>query len=705
MAVNEIKKIRKRDGQIVPFTQDKVTNAIFKAAVAVGGEDKNIARGLSEKVMEILRHDLKPHEVPTVEGIQDVVEKVLIDEGHAQTAKAFIIYRQKHRDLREMKKVLVEVEDDVGLSINALKVLEKRYLRKNDQGEIIETPRALFHRVADNIAEADKLYDKNADLKKTADEFFEFMISLDFMPNSPTLMNAGTKLQQLAACYVLPIEDNMECIFESVKNTALIHQSGGGTGFSFSQIRPKGDLVKSTGGIASGPISFMTVFDAATETIKQGGKRRGANMGILNIDHPDILNFIVAKEKEHMLNNFNLSVGITEKFMKAVKANADYELLNPRDGEVRSKLNAKEVFDLIASLAWKNGEPGIIFLDRLNKDNPTPHIGKIESTNPCGEQPLLPYESCNLGSINLGNVIVEGKVDFEHLKKAVWISVHFLDNVIDMCKYPLDKIDQMVKANRKIGLGVMGWADMLTKLSIPYNSEKALKKAEELMKFISDEAKNASLELAKKRGVFSNFKGSTYDTGKSEDRVRNSTRITIAPTGTISIIANCSSGIEPLFAISYIRNVMDNVEMLEVNPEFKRVAKDQLFYSDALMKKIASTGSVQNIEQVPDDVKKVFATAHSITPEWHIRMQGAFQKYTDNAVSKTVNFPHDATIEDVRKVYELAYELGCKGVTVYRDMSRKGQVLRVAKEDGKTEETEELKVDLEYSGGCPECER
>ncbi|MFH1751922.1 MAG: ribonucleotide reductase N-terminal alpha domain-containing protein [archaeon] len=839
-----VKKIRKRDGRIVDFDTNKVAEAIFRAAQSVGGSDKELAKDLAVNVTEKVNEKFPGRKIPGVEEIQDLVEKVLMDEGHSKTAKSYILYRDRRSREREAKRIL-GVEDDVKLSFNAIRILQRRYLKKNPEGEVIETPGRMFRRVAANIAQADLNYNKNADVRKLENEFYEALTNLDFLPNSPTLRGAGRKMQQLSACFVIPIEDSMEGIFDALKEAALVQKGGGGTGFSFGRLRPEGDTVSKTGGVASGPVSFMKIFDVVGEQVRQGGTRVGANMGILPVDHPDIVRFINCKLDNVAFRNFNISVAITDKFMKALKQDKEFDLINPKTKKIMQTVKAKNVFDLLVSNAWKNGEPGVVFIDKINKDNVTPVLGKIESTNPCvvgeslistdkglirmekiveefelnrginvfndnrvpievqngknskaiikgeatgvkvhkinnawltgikptlkittdsgrelittfnhkfltnngwveaeklkegesqvltyddkiqkqseekvakiekaglrevynltepkthsfiangfvisncGEQPLLPYESCNLGSVNLVNhVKIDGdkrEVDFEKLKKTTRMAMHFLDNVIDMNKYYIEKIEKLTKANRKIGLGVMGFSDMLIKLEIPYNSEKAEKIARDVMRFITKEARQKSVELAEERGSFPNFNKSIWPK-KGFKKLRNATVTTIAPTGTLSILGDCSSGIEPIFAIAYTRYSIFNTQgigeeqLLVINKLFEEVAKREGFYSEELMVRIAQQSSIQEITEIPEKYRDIFVTTHDINPEWHIRIQAAFQKFVDNAVSKTINFPQSATIEDVENAYQMSFDLGCKGITIYRDKSRDQQILNV----------------------------
>ncbi|HZC18653.1 MAG TPA: vitamin B12-dependent ribonucleotide reductase, partial [Rubrobacteraceae bacterium] len=570
---------------------------------------------------------------------------------------------------------------DAELSENAVAVLKKRYLKKDERGEPIEEPIDMFRRVAANIAEGEFRFKEGEEAQRLYEEskerFLRLMLSRKFMPNSPTLMNAGRELQQLSACFVLPVEDSIDGIYDTLKHQAIIHKSGGGTGFGFSRLRPKNDIVKSTMGVSSGPVSFMAIYDASTDKIKQGGTRRGANMGILRVDHPDIEEFITCKNDNERINNFNISVAVTDAFMEAVENNADFDLVNPRNGEVAKTVRARELFERIVEGAWLNGEPGVVFIDRINADNPTPQF-PIESTNPCSEAHLPPYDSCNLGSVNLERFYREetGDVDWDDLRETVHTSIRFLDNVIEMNNYPLPQIDEMSRGNRRIGLGVMGFADLLIKLGITYDSEEGLSFAEKIMKFIDDEAWEASRNLAAERGLMPHYEGSRHEAWG--DKVRNATVTTIAPTGTISIIAGCSGGIEPLFAVAFMRRQAD-MELPDVNPEFVEVAKERGFYSEELMKKVAKEGGVRDLEEVPEDVRRVWVTSHDITPEWHVRMQAAFQKHTSMGISKTINLPNEATPKDVEDAYQFAYSLGCKAMAVYRDGSRDAQVLSTGK--------------------------
>lgn len=563
------------------------------------------------------------------------------------------------------------------LSANALTVLRRRYLVKNLRGRVAESPAQAFWRVAQNIARAERLYPPRTRLRNAAEQFYALMSRLDFLPNSPTLMNAGRPLQQLSACFVLPVEDSLESIFDAIKHQALIHQSGGGTGFSFSHLRPKDDRVASTSGVASGPVTFMRIFNAATDVIKQGGTRRGANMGILQIDHPDILNFISIKEDPHEMTNFNLSVGVTDAFMKALDGRRSYSLVNPRTQRAVGRLSAEFVFNRLVEAAWRSGEPGLVFLETINRSNPTPQLGRIESTNPCGEQPLLPHESCTLGSINVSHFVSGSptvcSVDFDRLAEVIPLAVRFLDNVIDMNHYPLPGIEQMTKSTRKIGLGVMGFADLLIRLSIPYDSDAALKIGDELMQFIQKRAQTASAELARERGVFPAYKGSRLESARR--RLRNATVTTIAPTGTISIIADCSPGIEPLYGVSFTRTVMEDVRLVTIHPEFVRRAQQAGIDSDKLAERLAANVSIQHLQEIPQDLRRLFVTAQDISAEQHVRMQAMFQRFSDSGVSKTINLPPTATPADVAVAFRLAYRLGCKGITAFRSGSRDKQVL------------------------------
>jgi ribonucleoside-diphosphate reductase alpha chain len=651
-----VSKVIKRDGTTEGFDEKKIESAIRKAFNAVGEENGAKCRDLAKKVTARI-----DEETVSVEEIQDIVERTLLDEGFSKVAKAYIIYRRERSRIREEKAIL-GVKDDLKLSVNAIRVLRKRYLLRNDERQVLESPKELLDRVAKHVA-------KNGEERE---RFFSAMKGLYFLPNSPTLMNAGTPLGQLSACFVLPVEDSIEGIFTSLKHMAIIHKSGGGTGFSFTHLRPRGDVVGTTKGVASGPVSFMRIYDIATDVIKQGGKRRGANMGILNADHPDILSFINSKV-DGSLRNFNISVGVNDPLFER----KEIELINPRNDEVVSSMATEDLFSQICYLAWRTGDPGMLYLDEINRRNPTPELGRIEATNPCGEVPLLPYESCNLGSINLSRFVENREVQWDRLREITDLGVRFLDNVIDANSYPLGEIEAMTKGNRKIGLGVMGFAEMLIKLGIPYDSEEALSFAEKLMKFINDEARKVSEALGSERGAFPNIDESIY----KGTTMRNATRTSIAPTGSISTIAGTSSGIEPIFAIAYVRNVLEGERLVEVNPLFIDELRRRDIYSPELMNRITRTGNIKDTE-LPAELKELYVTALEIEPEWHVRMQAAFQKHVDNAVSKTVNLPREATVEDVKRIYRLAHELKCKGITVFRQGSKEG----VLSEGGISEE-------------------
>jgi len=669
-------KVRKRDGTIVEFVPDKITRAILKALAFCGKEDSALAECLTAKVLERLAEKISGV-IPGVEDIQDVVEEVLMREGLSDVARAYILYREKRRHLREAKWQLFGVKDDLKLSLNAVRILQERYLLRDGEGRVAETPGEMMQRVARAVAQVEANYGENED--QAFEDFLTLLRELLFLPNSPTLMNAGTPLGQLSACFVLPVEDSIDSIFTTLKEMALIHKSGGGTGFSFARLRPRGDLVQSTGGRASGPVSFMRIFDTATEVVKQGGKRRGANMGILRLNHPDIEEFIRAKEKPGFLENFNLSVAVTDDEMEKMRRGEELQLVNPRDGRVMRTINARSLLELIAESAWGSGEPGMIFLDRINRDNPTPSLGQIEATNPCGEVPLLPYESCNLGSINLSRMVKERRIDYEKLKAVVEKAVHFLDNVIDANRYPLPMVETMVKGSRKIGLGVMGFADMLLRLGIPYYSAEALKIAQEVIQFIALQARLASMRLAERRGTFPRYPESIWY--KKGLPLRNATLLSIAPTGTLSLIASCSSGIEPLFALAFRRYVLESTEIVEIHPLLEEMFA-RFGVAEELRHRVLEKGTMEGVEGIPSELRALFLTALEIPSEFHVRMQAAFQKYVDNAVSKTVNLPEESTPKDVLHTYLLAHELGCKGITVYRYESRPAQVLYLGVEKG-----------------------
>lgn len=696
--MTEMTKIKKRDGRIAAFDERKITAAI-QSVVA----DKHEPERLTKIALTILKKAVNG-DLPTVEQVQDIVEQVLMAAGHYEAAKAYILYRQQHQTVRTAKAI-IGVEDDLGLSLNQLKVIENRYLRHDESGKTIETPRQLFERVAKFVASNEK---NKMNRSFWGEQFFQVVSRLEFVPAGCYLRSAGTNKPSLANCFVLPVEDDMGKIFDAVKWLALVQQRGGGTGFNFSKLRPKGDYVKKSGGFSTGPVSFMKVFDAATGQVMQGGYRMGANMGILNVDHPDILEFITCKTEQGEITNFNISVGATDEFMTAVKKNQRFSLKNPRTGEVVQTLPAKQLFDQMVGLAWRTGDPGMIFLDAINRKNPVlKTLGPLLATNPCGEQPLHPFDVCNLGSINLAKFVRAGQVNWGRLDQVTKTAVRFLDNGIDVSGYPIPEIEKMAKANRRIGLGVMGWADMLYQLGVAYNSDAGVRLAEKVMKAVNEAAVAASVALAREKGIFKNWKGSTYE--KKEIRRRNLAITTIAPTGTIAMVAGCSSGIEPEFALSFVKNVVDEAGLTYVNEYFKKAVEAAKLSEDekkSVLEEVAKSGSCQQIEYLSDSIRKTFVSAFDITPEWHVKMQAAFQKHTENAVSKTINFPQNAGIEDVEKAYLLAWELGCKGITIYRSGSKDAQVLSVKAE--KTTQQIQSKVRItplknKRDTTCPEC--
>ncbi len=675
-----VTKVMKRDGRIVDFNFDKLVDSIFKAAESVGGKDREKAVELAKEVVTKIETESKDS-APKVEEIQNAVEKILIERGHAKTAKAYILHYHRKIEEHHRKTLIMGARNEEGnlfFSPQALKILERRYLLKDENGILMETPQQMLQRVAKNIAQADLLYKATEkEALEIEQEFYHSLAELRFLPNSPTLMNAGTKTQQLSSCFVLPIDDSMEGIFGTLKDAALIHQRGSGTGFSFSRLRPRGDKVKSHLHVASGPVAFMGVYDAALEVIKQGGIRPGANMAVLRVDHPDIIRFIESKRDKKSLKNFNISVAVTDRFMRAVEEDREYFIRNPRTEKYVGKLRARDVFAMITQNAWKTGDPGLIFIDEINRKHPAKHLGEIETTNQCGEAPLLPYEGCALGSINLLKFIDEEKKDlcWEELRRTVKTAVHFLDNVIDMNSYPKKRIEEQTKKTRKFGLGVMGLADALCCLHIKYDSEEGLKFADKLMDFIYEETYQASAELARLRGACPAWEGSEHQ--KANRVIRNMTCLSLAPTGTISLLADVSAGCEPLFAISYLRNVLGDTDLIYLNKHFERMAKERGFYSPELIHKIAKAGSIQGFKEIPKDIREVFVTAQDISPEWHIKMQSTLQKHVDNSISKTINFSWTAAIRNVEEAYLLAWKAKCKGITIYRDGSYEDQVINI----------------------------
>ncbi len=686
------REVRRRDGRLVPFDPMRIERAVARAAREIGNHDPSLPKAIAKAVATELSQWSQP---PGVEAIQDLVEHHLVVAGFDDLARHYSAYRRTRADLRKSKARLA-VEDDLKLSLPAVTVLRERYLRKDDAGHPIESTGAMMDRVATFVAAAEEHYQSGAS-GRWAEEFSRLLRSLDFLPNSPTLMNAGTTLGLLSGCVVLPIEDSLQSIFTTLGQAALIHQAGGGTGFSFSHLRPRGDRVGSTGGNASGPVSFLHVFDAAAGVISQGGRRRGASMAVLDVSHPDIVEFIEAKAGAGELSHFNLSVGAPDAFFRAVERRTTHRLVNPRTKKLVKRLPASELFEHLCVLAHRSGDPGLLFLDPINRANPLPQEGRIEATNPCGEVPLLPYESCNLGSINLSHFVQDGALDWERLGTVVGIAVRFLDDVIDVSTYPFSELEEAALRSRKVGLGMMGLAELLAALRIPYDSDAAVSLAGRIARTIRTEARRASAELARERGPFPRFDTSRFAKG-GVPPLRNAQLTSVAPTGTISMIAGTTAGIEPIFAISYVRNVLDR-QLVETNPLFERTARDRGFYSAQLMEDIAATGSVRDSRSVPSDVRAAFPTALDIEPKWHLRMQAAVQRFVDAAVSKTVNLPAHATVEDVRDLFLSAWRARVKGITVYRYGSKPDQALSILAPH-EAPLSSPVRVHTEFSGGC-----
>jgi len=684
--------VRRRDGAIVSFDPARIEAAVSRAAAEAGHRDRTLATRVAAEVSAGLAA-LFGDRPPGVEDVQDAVEQAVVTGGFADVARAYGIYRRQRAELREAKELL-GVRDELKLGLGAVAVLTERYLLRDERGRVTESTGQMMDRVAACVAEAEEAW-RPGSAAGWAEEFAGALRRLEFLPNSPTLMNAGTRLGLLAGCVVLPLEDSLESIFRALGQAALLHQAGGGTGYSFSRLRPRGDVVASTGGAASGPVSFLTVFNTAASVLAQGGRRRGASMAVLDVTHPDIAEFIDAKQAGG-LEYFNLSVAVTSRFMRAVTRGGRHSLVNPRTGRVTAMVPAAELFDRICQAAWAGGDPGLLFTDRINRDNPLPSLGRIEATNPCGEVPLLPHESCNLGSLNLARFVTGGRVDLGRLRAAVHLAVRFLDDVIEVSRYPVPELEGPARAARKVGLGVMGLAELLATLGIPYDSPAAVGLADRLFRVIAAEARRASAVLAAQRGPFPLYEQSTYP-GRGIGPLRNAQLTSVAPTGTISLIAGTTSGIEPMFALAYVRHVLGR-QLPEANPLFERIARDRGFYSEQLMAEIGRTGTVRQIPCVPPDVRAAFVTALEIAPAWHLKMQAAVQRHVDAAVAKTINLPPDATPADVRDTYLAAWRAGVKGITVYRYGARPGQVLTLPTPGSQPGAA--VEIHDTYSGGC-----